>query len=362
VALKEVVGVSKGTVTLDDFERAEAIVVIGQNPGTNHPRMLTSLEQAKRNGAAIISINPLPEAGLIRFKQPQDLKNPVGLAKALFGSGTTISDLFLPVRINGDVAVLKGIAKALLEAEDRDPGTELDHRFIGDRTAGFEAFAADIRGESWDVIVAEGGVERTLIRQAAEVLRRSERIIFCWAMGLTQHRNAVGNIQMVVNLALMRGAVGKPGAGLCPVRGHSNVQGDRTVGITPRPAPAFLDRLAEACAFDPPRTPGLDTVDAIRAMHEGRATVFFSMGGNFLSATPDTEYTAEALRRCSLTVQVSTKLNRAHLVTGREALILPCLGRTEVDEQAGGKQFVTMENSMGIVHASGFDDDHVINK
>jgi molybdopterin-dependent oxidoreductase alpha subunit len=344
-ALSETIGIGKGTVTLKDFDHARAIFVIGQNPGTNHPRMLTSLQRAKRNGAKLVHINPLPEVGMVRFKHPQEVAK-------LFGSGTPLADLFLQVRINGDVALLKGISKAVLAAEEKLPRRVLDHRFIGRYTQGFDQFAASLNRVSWDDIVGESGVARDLIEQAAQIFVESERTIFCWAMGLTQHQNAVANIQEIVNLMLMRGQIGAQGAGVCPVRGHSNVQGDRTMGIWERPTEAFLNRLATEFDFEPPRNHGFDTVKAIHAMRDGGAKVFFALGGNFLSATPDTEYTAAALRRCRLTVHVSTKLNRAHLVTGDTALILPCLGRTEVDAQANGPQFVSTENSMGIVQMS----------
>jgi molybdopterin-dependent oxidoreductase alpha subunit len=343
--LLETIGIGKGTVTLEDFEKADAIFVIGQNPGTNHPRMLTSLQEAARRGCKIVSVNPLPEAGLNRFKHPQEVFQ-------LLGPGTAINRLFLQVRINGDVALLQGLGKELLEAEARRPGTVVDRAFVEDKTLGFEAYAEHLGRVSWEDVVEQSGVAREQIRAAAEILMESPRTIFCWAMGLTQHRNAVGNVQEIVNLALLRGSIGKPGAGVCPVRGHSNVQGDRTMGIWERPRPAFLDALKREFGFEPPRHHGLDTVAAIRAMHEGKAKVFFALGGNFLSATPDTALTAEALRRTRLTAHVSTKLNRAHLVHGRRALILPCLGRTERDVRASGPQFVTVENSMGIVHTS----------
>jgi molybdopterin-dependent oxidoreductase alpha subunit len=352
VALSEVIGVGKGTVTLEDFDHAEAIVVIGQNPGTCHPRMLSALERAVRNGCRIVSINPLKEAGLNRFKQPQELMNPLTAPRIVFGGGTELACLHLPVRVNGDVALLKGVMKELLEMHDRGNGEVLDEDFIRDRSTGFEAFAAALRAETWPNIVAGSGVSPPEIARLATLLADRRRIIVTWAMGLTQHRNAVANIQEVVNLLLMKGSFGKPGAGACPVRGHSNVQGDRTMGVTSAPRPPFLDALADRCGFEPPRHAGYDTVEAIRAMHSGAAKLFIALGGNFLSATPDTVYTAAALRRCRLTVQISTKLNRAHLVTGEEAIILPCLGRTEADVQRSGEQFVSVENSMGIVHAS----------
>ncbi|HEU4628709.1 MAG TPA: FdhF/YdeP family oxidoreductase [Gemmatimonadaceae bacterium] len=344
-ALTATIGVGKGTVTLADFDQAEAIFIIGQNPGTNHPRMLTTLERAKRRGATIVGINPLAETGLRRFRHPQD-------ARDLLGRGTEIADLLLRVRVNGDVAVLQGIAKALLEREARAPGTVVDHAFVRRHTTGAEAYVAAIRETSWEAVVAAGGVPRAAIEQAADVFARSRRTITCWGMGLTQHRNAVANIQEIVNLHLLRGQIGRPGAGLCPVRGHSNVQGDRTVGIWERPGAPFLDALGREFHFAPPRHHGLDVVGTIRAMHEGRVKVLVAMGGNFLQAAPDTEYTAAALRRCRLTVHVATKPNRAHLVTGARALLLPCLGRSERDVQQGGEQCVSTENSMGVVQAS----------
>ncbi|MDT7542043.1 MAG: hypothetical protein QOE33_1947 [Acidobacteriota bacterium] len=344
-ALTPTIGVGKGTVTLDDFALATAIFVVGQNPGTNHPRMLTTLQEAKRRGCRIVHINPLPETGLRRFKHPQEVFG-------LLGRGTQLADLFLQVRINGDVALLKGIAKELLEAEARRPGEVLDREFMREFTNGFDLYAASIHETSWDEITEESGIAREQIAKAARIFAESGRTIFCWAMGLTQHKNAVANIQEIVNLLLLRGQIGKPGAGACPVRGHSNVQGDRTMGIWEQPTKVFLDALAREFSFEPPREHGFDTVKAIRAMHDGQGKAFFALGGNFLSATPDTEFTAEALRRTRLTVHVSTKLNRAHLVTGEQALILPCLGRTERDVQASGEQFVSCENSMGVVQAS----------
>ncbi|HYY59455.1 MAG TPA: FdhF/YdeP family oxidoreductase, partial [Pyrinomonadaceae bacterium] len=311
-ALTETIGIGKGTVTLEDFELAQAIIVIGQNPGTNHPRMLTSLQAAKRGGCKIIHINPLPETGLNRFKHPQEVLG-------MLGGGTALADLFLQVRINGDVALLKGIMKEVLLEEERRPGKVLDQGFIREKTAGFEEFALALKAISWEDLVEQSGVTREEMRAAARIFIDSERTICCWAMGLTQHRNAVANIQEIVNLLLLRGQIGRPGAGVCPVRGHSNVQGDRTMGIWERPTKAFLESLARRFQFEPPAEHGYDTVEAIKAMHDRRAHVFFALGGNFLSATPDTQYTAEALGRCRLTVQVSTKLNRAHLITGEQA-------------------------------------------
>ena len=345
VGLTETIGIGKGTVTLDCFEKARLILVIGQNPGTNHPRMLSALERGKRAGARIVQVNPLPEVGLSRFKNPQHVRG-------WLGGGTALEDQFVQVKVGGDLALLKGVQKALIELEDRRPGQGIDAAFIAEKTNGYESFAADLRAESWDLIEAESGIERGAIELLAEACAGTDRIIICWAMGLTQHVNGVANIQACTNLLLMRGAIGKPGAGACPVRGHSNVQGDRTMGIWEKPGAAFLDAMQRELGFDPPRAHGLDVVAAIEAMATRRGLVFFAMGGNFLSATPDTNLTARALQNCALTVQVSTKLNRGHLVCGREAIILPCLGRTERDVQAGGAQFVTVENSMGIVHPS----------
>ncbi|MCB9642239.1 MAG: FdhF/YdeP family oxidoreductase [Myxococcales bacterium] len=342
--LKETIGIGKGTVTLDDFSKAGTIIVIGQNPGTNHPRMLSALQDAKRHGAKIISINPLNEAGLKRFKHPQEIRGVLG--------GTPLADLFLQVRINGDVALLKGFAKEMFEREAKAPNTILDNDFIQQKTLDFDAFAQDIHQTSWDEITENSGISREEIQQAVDIFTQSRRTIYCWAMGLTQHQNGVANIQMCTNLLLMQGAVGKPGAGACPVRGHSNVQGDRTVGIWERPPKDFLDRLGQAVGFEPPQEHGYDVVAAIQAMLDRKAHVFFALGGNFLSATPDTELTAQALQNCRLTVQVSTKLNRSHLIAGEESLILPCLARSEQDIQDGTPQFVTVENSMGIVHTS----------
>ncbi len=345
MGLKEVIGVGKGTVTLQDFERADLIFVIGQNPGTNHPRMLSTLERAVKAGARIVHVNPLPEAGLIRFRHPQKF---AGIA----GRGTPLASIFAQVRIGGDIAFLNAVMKLLFEKEQQQPGTALDHAFIEQHTEGFERFRASFENVSLEELAESAGVSTETVHEVARCVKESERIIVCWAMGLTQHVHAIANVQSIVNLLLLKGSIGKPGAGVCPVRGHSNVQGDRTVGITPRASEDFLDRLGKRFVFEAPRTPGYDTVNAIRAMHEGKVRVFVAMGGNFLSAAPDTSYTAEALGRCEMTVHVSTKLNRSHLTPGREALILPCLARTERDRQQSGEQFVSVENSMGIVHST----------
>lgn len=345
-ALNESIGVGKGTVLLDDFEKADAIFVIGQNPGTNHPRMLTVLEAAAKRGAAIVTLNPLRERGLESFIHPQ---KPLPM---LTGSATSISTHYYQVLIGGDLAALKGIMKLVIEAEDRKPGTVLDHAFIREHTVGSEAFIEDLRNTSWNDILKQSGLTREQLHEAAEVYLKARSVIFCWAMGLTQHKHAVPTIQQIVNLLLLRGNLGRPGAGACPVRGHSNVQGDRTMGITELPKPDFLDRLRDVFGFEPPRHHGLDVVGALKAMHEGKAHVFIGMGGNLVAASPDSAFTEAAFATCNLTVGIATKLNRSHVVHGSDALILPCLGRTELDVQATGPQFVTVEDSMSMVHKS----------
>jgi molybdopterin-dependent oxidoreductase alpha subunit len=346
LGLTQTIGIGKSTVKIEDFALADSIFVIGQIPGTCHPRMLTELQKAARNGCKIVSVNPLAETGLIRFANPQE---PLGL---LIGAGTPIASLFLPVRINGDVALLKGIMKHMLERDRASGGKLFAHDFIEHHTEGFEAFVRDLDETSWDAVLRESGVSRDLIEQAAEIALASERMICCWAMGITQHKNGVGNVQSIVNFALLRGQIGRRGAGLCPVRGHSNVQGDRTVGIWEKMSDTFMKALGTEFNFLPPPKHGLDTVHTIQAMHDGRVKVFVGLGGNFLSAAPDTHYTSEALARCNLTVQISTKINRGHLITGEQALILPCLGRTERDRQASGEQFVSVEDTTGVVHQS----------
>ena len=344
-ALTETLGVGKGSVSLADLGKADLILVVGQNPGTNHPRMLSALEKAKRGGTRITAVNPLPEAGLMRFKNPQ---TPSGIV----GRGTPLADRFLQIKVGGDLALFRAFGKLLLEAEDAAPGTVLDQEFIAEYTHGFEDYAKAARGTDWPEILDATGLSREEIEAAFQEVRASKRLIVCWAMGLTQHKHAVPTIREVVNVLLLGGHVGRPGAGVCPVRGHSNVQGDRTMGIYEKPKDAFLDAMEAEFGVPMPRAHGLDTVDAIRAMRDGRAKVFFAMGGNFVAATPDTDVTEAALRSTALTVQVSTKLNRSHAVHGRRALILPTLGRTEVDRQGGAEQFITVEDSMGLVHAS----------
>ena len=346
VAMTEALGIGKGTVLLEDFEKADAIIILGQNPGTNHPRMLTELQKARRRGAEIITLNPLLEKGLKAFLHPQ---HPGAM---LANRSSSISSLYLQPLIGGDLAALKGIMKWILLFETEDPGSVLDHAFIAEHTSNFESFALDIARTDWEVIEKQSGLTRDELKAVAEIYTRSKAVIACWAMGLTQHKHAVPTIQQVLNLLLLRGNIGRPGAGACPVRGHSNVQGDRTMGITEKPSEAFLDRLGSVFAFTPPRHHGVDAVEAIKAMAEDRASVFFAMGGNFARATPDSAFTEAALAKCRFTAHVTTKLNRSHLVHGRQALILPCLGRTEEDLQAGAPQSVTVEDSMSMVHAS----------
>lgn len=344
-ALNETIGIGKGTVTLEDLEHTDCVLVVGQNPGTNHPRMLTSLEQTVLNGGSVISVNPLRETGLRAFAHPQKISG-------MLGQATPLSSLHLPVKINGDLALFKGLLKCVLEAEEAAPGTVVDHAFIRDHTTGYEECRRHLAEASWPELVAQSGLSEELIREAAAKFIAAKDAITCWAMGLTQHHNSVEIIREVVNLHLITGKIGRPKSGLCPVRGHSNVQGDRTMGIWEKMPDDFHDALDREFAFTSPREHGYDTVDAIRAMHAGKGRVFIGLGGNFLSASPDTHYTARALRNCRLTAHIATKLNRGHLVTGERALILPCLGRSERDEQASGPQIVTVEDSMGVVHSS----------
>lgn len=344
-ALNQTLGVGKGSVSLDDIYAADLIFVVGQNPGTNHPRMLSALEEAKRNGAKIVAVNPLPEAGLIRFKNPQ-------VPRGVIGRGTAIADHFLQIRPGGDLALFQTLNRLLLEAEDTAPGTVLDHDFIREQTTGFDAFAAHTRQLGWDAALEATGLTRAAIEQVHEQVLASKKIIVCWAMGLTQHKHGVPTIREIVDFLLLRGNLGRPGAGVCPVRGHSNVQGDRTMGIWERMPQTFLDALGSEFGFTPPAAHGLDSVAAIRAMRDGQAKVFVGVAGNFARATPDSAVTEAALRQCALTVQISTKLNRSHTVCGETALILPTLGRSDRDIQASGEQFVTVEDSMSEVHAS----------
>ena len=350
IALGQQIGVGKGTVSLQDFEEADLILVFGQNPGTNHPRMLGELRRAVKRGASVLAFNPLRERGLERFADPQDA------VEMLHGGSTKIASDYYQLRIGGDLAAVTGIIKHVLERgaqahADGKPAL-LDEAFIETHTEGFDALLSSIESADWRDIEAQSGLTEARLRDAGERFLRSERAILCWGMGITQHRRSVATIQMMVNLMLLRGHLGRPGAGICPVRGHSNVQGDRTMGIHEKPAPALLDRLRDVFGFEPPREHGFDVVAAIEAMRDGHGKLFFAMGGNFATATPDTEATHAALRNCDLTVHVATKLNRSHLVHGRDTLLLPCLGRTEIDVQAGGPQSVTVEDSMSMVHLS----------
>ena len=350
VALGQSVGVGKGTVTFDDFEHADAIFVWGQNPGTNHPRMLEPLREAVKRGAQVVCVNPLKERGLERFQHPQ---HPLEMLTN--GDRPTNTAYFRPA-LGGDMALLRGMAKFLLQWEREAQATGapavFDHAFIAEHTAAVEAYLEVVEASSWEQIVQQSGLGLADIEQAARMYARAEKVIMCWAMGITQHRHSVPTIQEIANLMLLRGNLGVPGAGLCPVRGHSNVQGDRTMGINERPPVALLDALERRFGFAVPRHNGHNTVEAIRAMLDGKARVFIGLGGNFAQATPDTERTAQALRNCELTVQISTKLNRSHLIHGQQALILPCLGRTDIDLQGEGPQAVTVEDSFSMVHAS----------
>ncbi|MCY1331866.1 putative oxidoreductase [compost metagenome] len=346
VAMSETLGVGKGTVVFDDLAEADAIFVIGQNPGTNHPRMLEPLREAVERGAQVVCINPLKERGLERFQHPQ---HPIEMLSN--GSEPTSTAYFRPA-LGGDMAMFRGMAKFLLQWEREAPGRVFDHAFIAEHTSGLDSYLAEVDATGWEHIVEQSGLGKAGIELAARMYRKAERVIMCWAMGLTQHRHSVPTIQEVINLQLLRGNVGRPGAGLSPVRGHSNVQGDRTMGINDRPPAALLDALERRFQFKVPRQDGHNTVEAINAMLEGEAKVFIGLGGNFAQATPDSSRTHAALRNCELTVQISTKLNRSHLTTGREALILPCLGRTDIDYQVEGPQAVTVEDSFSMIHAS----------
>ncbi len=343
-ALSQTLGIGKGSVTLDDLYKAELVMVIGQNPATNHPRMLSALEKCKNNGGKIVAINPLPEAGLMKFTNPQ---SPI---KMLTG-GTKLADVFVPIMINGDVAFMKAILLKLLEKEEQEGGV-FDSTFIETHTHGYDAFIEDLKRFNFDECLALSGVDRPTFDAVFELVLNKKKIIVCWAMGLTQHENAVDNIRELVNMLLLKGSIGKEGAGTCPVRGHSNVQGDRTVGIWEAAPQAFLDKIENKYGFKPATKHGYSVIDAIKAMYEKKAKVFFGLGGNFISAVPDTNYSAQALANCNLTVHVSTKLNRSHLVTGKEALILPCLGRAEKDYQKTGVQVQSVENSMGVVSST----------
>lgn len=358
-ALRPTIGIGKGTVKLEDFYDTDVVVIVGQNPGTNAPRMMSALEKCKKNGGKIIAINPLPEAGLMGFRNPQEVSG-------VLGNGGKLADIYLPVKINGDMALLKAIELLLLEFERKSPGAVFDQDFIAKKTVGYDAFIEQFETYKLAELAKESGVSTALIYDAAQMLAFKKRIIICWGMGITQQPNGVDMIKEMLNILLLKGSIGKPGAGVCPVRGHSNVQGNRTMMIDEKPTDAQLDRLQNFYGFNPPRKHGYDVVSAIKAMHEGKLKVLFCLGGNFLSATPDTNYTANAVRKLNLIVSVSTKLNRSHLVHGKESIILPTLSRSDIDMVNGVHQFITTENSMGVVQSSKGMlkpvSDHLINE
>lgn len=344
-ALRPTIGIGKGTVTLEDFYDAEVIMIIGQNPGTNAPRMMSALAKGKKNGAKIIAVNPLPEAGLMGFINPQSVRE-------ILTGGVQLADLYLPVKINGDMALLKALELLLIEFEKKSPGKVFDEDFIKNKTVGYEDFMQQFDQYKLEELAELSGVSKEAIYQAAEMIAFKKKIIISWGMGLTQQPNGVDMIREILNILLLKGSIGKPGAGVCPVRGHSNVQGNRTMMIDEKPTDEQLDRLENFYGFKVPRKHGYDVVRAIKAIHEEKIKVLFCMGGNFLSATPDTTYTANALRKLNLLVCVSTKLNRGHLVHGKEALILPTYGRSDKDIVNGEVQIITTENSMGVVQSS----------
>lgn len=345
IGMTKSIGTSKGTVKMEDFSHADAIFVFGQNPGTNHPRMLGTLREASKRGAKIVSINNLKERGLQRFSDPQSPK------EMIFFTGTNISQHYFTPRLGGDMALLRGVAKCLFERFEQDKSV-LDTAFINEHCQGFEAYKHSVSLSTWDKIIDQCSLSREEIEQITTIYASSDRVIFTWAMGITQHRHSVATVRELVNILMLRGNIGKEGAGACPVRGHSNVQGNRTVGINEQPSMEFLDALEAHYAFKTPRNNGFNTVDSIHSMLEGKAKVFIALGGNFAAATPDTTRTYQALKQCDLTVQISTKLNRSHVITGKRSLILPCLGRTEIDRQASGEQCITVEDSMSMVHSS----------
>ncbi|MDB5214849.1 MAG: oxidoreductase alpha (molybdopterin) subunit [Myxococcaceae bacterium] len=353
-AMTETLGIGKGTVTLEDFDHCDTIFIIGNNPGSNHPRMLTSLEHAKRRGATIVSVNPMPETGLMRVinPNPQDYSNPLQLLPALLGSGTALTDLYVPVRVNGDAAFLQGVMKILVERDRAAPGTVLDRAFIEEHTTNFDDFVAGLERATWEEIIESSGLDRAMFEKTADIVARGKRMIVLWCLGLSQHVNGVENVQQVVNLLLLGGHIGRPGTGTCCVRGHSNVQGDRTMGIWERPREELLVALDREHRIKAPRKSGYDAVETLHAMHERHAKVFFAISGNLLAAAPDTHYATQSFQRCRLVVHVSTKLHRGHLLAGERALILPCLGRAELAVHDGKPQLSTAEDSMGIVNPS----------
>ena len=344
-AMGETLGIGKSTISYDDFGKSELIIIMGQNPGTNHPRMLTALEEAKNNGASIVAVNPLPEAGLRRYKNPQEVKG-------IIGRGTDIADQFMQIRLGGDMALLQAVSKRVLEAEDANPGTVLDRQFIEDHCEGLEELKAHLAGLDENAVLESTGLSSQEIDELTARYLNAERVIVTWAMGLTQQKKGVATIKEIINLLLLRGNIGKPGAGASPIRGHSNVQGDRTMGIWEQMSPAFLDAIEKEFGFNPPREHGTDAVQTIQKVRDGQMKVFVAMGGNLVAAISDTHAAEAAMENLEMTVQISTKLNRSHTVVGEEALILPTMGRTEIDRQAAGVQFVSVEDTVCAVHPS----------
>jgi formate dehydrogenase major subunit len=344
-AMGQTIGIGKATISYDDFAKADLIIIMGQNPGTNHPRMLTALEEAKEAGASIVAVNPLPEAGLMRYKNPQKVKGIVG-------RGTDLADQFMQVRIGGDMALLQAVSKRVLDAEAANPGTVLDHQFLAEHCEGLAELRAHLAALDENAVLEATGLRAEEIDELADRYLRADKVIITWAMGITQHKKGVATIKEIINLLLLRGNIGKPGAGASPIRGHSNVQGDRTMGIWEQMPPAFMDALGKEFGFDPPREHGIDAVETVRQMRDGGIKVFVAMGGNFVGAISDTHAAVAAMENTELSVQISTKLNRSHTVTGAEALILPTMGRTEIDMQESGPQFVSVEDTVCAVHAS----------
>jgi formate dehydrogenase major subunit len=343
-ALNPTIGIGKGTVSLEDIHHAELVLVVGQNPGTNHPRMLSALRDCKNNGGKIVAVNPLPEAGLLNFKDPQSLNGVIG-------GGTTIADEFLKIKVGGDLALFQALGHLLLEEEKRNPGTVVDKSFIGKQTEGFEAYAQARSQLDWDETERATGLAREEIVTVAGLMAKSKATIICWALGLTQQPHSVDTLKEIINLLLLQGNFGKRGAGACPVRGHSNVQGDRTMGIWEKPREPFLTALDKEFGFRMPREHGYDSVETQHALEKGEVDVFVSMGGNFAAAGSDTAALEAGLKTAGLTVHISTKPNRAHVVHGKTSLILPTLGRTDTDDKhPKGKQFLSVEDSMSVIH------------
>jgi formate dehydrogenase major subunit len=343
-ALNPTIGIGKGTVSLEDIHQAELVLVVGQNPGTNHPRMLSALRDCKNNGGKVVAVNPLPEAGLLNFKDPQSLNGVIG-------GGTTIADEFLQIKVGGDLALFQALGHLLLEEEKLNPGTVVDQSFISQQTAGFAAYAEARSTVDWYETERATGLGRAEITKVAKMMAASKATIICWALGLTQQPHSVDTLREIINLLLLQGNFGKRGAGACPVRGHSNVQGDRTMGIWEKPKESFLAALDKEFGFRMPRDHGYDSVETQHALEKGEVDVFVSMGGNFAAAGSDTSALEEGLKRAGLTVHISTKPNRAHVVHGKTSLILPALGRTDTDDKhPKGKQFLSVEDSMSVIH------------